>query len=140
MQIVFILIMKGIGLDQQIIWRIFENFCKISVLNWCFWTSLVGIVQIRAEFFNKSNRKSDRNSDWESSRLKNSDSVCLSDQNSNKIVWKKSSYLLLHSAVTVFPTLEKSGIWAAFLNVTPVNLSNVSVPPSEHVGLRCAEK
>ena len=48
-------------------------------------------------------------------------------------VWKWANnrslaYLLLHSAVTVLPTLEKSGIWAAFRSVMPVNLSKVSVP------------
>lgn len=88
--------------------------------------------------------------------LHNNCKVCLFSKYSSKIVTSKLAraqklckivqcgkvcpYLLLHSAVTVFPTLEKRGIWAAFLNVMPVNLSNVSVPPSEHVGRRCAGK
>ena len=37
--------------------------------------------------------------------------------------------LLLHSAVTVFPALEKSGVWLAPAMLNPVSFSNVSVPP-----------
>ena len=37
-------------------------------------------------------------------------------------------HLLLHSAVTVLPALEKSGVWLAPAMATPVNFSNVSVP------------
>ena len=42
------------------------------------------------------------------------------------------TYLLLHSAVTVFPLLENKGIGFAFLKSTLVILSNVTVPPAQN--------
>ena len=42
------------------------------------------------------------------------------------------TYLLLHSAVTVFPLLENKGIGFAFLKSTRVILSNVTVPPAQN--------
>ena len=46
----------------------------------------------------------------------------------NNHIKGRLGYLLLHSAVTVFPLLENRGIWFEPRTETPVILSNVRVP------------